>query len=99
MALIIAIYEGQRPVDGLETGWDEIERALARTSEPLPMLRSVDPYEVRTLSRDDVLDLMVECDQFLPSTTGPAATTLARLSELTRTVLSAPGTVLQMVGD
>lgn len=99
MSLIIAIYVGERPVDGLETGWDEVERALAKTADTFPVLRSIDPYEFRTLTTDDVLDLMVECDEFLPETDGPANRTLTRLKDLTTAVLRSPGSELRLVGD
>lgn len=99
MALVIAKYVNGRPVDGLDTWWDEIERALEKTSQPFPLMRSIDAYQLRTLSSDEVLDLRIECEQFLPLIDGAAFKTISRLYKLTTSVLSNPDSKLRLIGD
>ncbi len=99
MALVIAKYVNGRPVDGFETWWDDVENALGKTTDELPLLRSIDPYIDLTLDTDGVLDLRAECEALLLDTDGRGRHTLERLHSLTTTVLSSSDSVLRFIGD
>ena len=99
MSLLIELWLDGRPVDGFETGWDEVERLLAKTDEPAPLLREVDPYSDLTIDQAALSDLVSECDHLLPAAAEQAERTLVRLRALSLRGLTAPSAELQFKGD
>ena len=99
MALTVALYTGNRPVGGVETQWDDVVAALAGSEESLPLLRSITPEGAQVLTADDLLDLVTECDQLLPATTGPARWSLTRVRDLTAAALTLPASEIRLMGS
>ena len=95
----MAIYTGNRPVGGAEAEWAPVADALASSTDPLPLLRSITPDGTRVLTADDALDLRGECERLVPYASTEARWTLTRLRELTEAALSLPNSELRLVGS
>lgn len=102
MALNIELVLAGRPVDGMATGWREVERAIELGGLQLPTLGQIDPDERRlVISGASLRDLIADCQLLEAATTTHVpltAETCARLRALAETALS-DGGELRFVGD
>lgn len=102
MALNIELVLAGRPVDGMSTGWREIERAIELGSVQVPSLERIDPYSQElVISGSALRDLISDCQVLEAATTAHVPgtlTTTSRLRVLAETA-SSEGGELRFLGD